>query len=98
MVKAILIFAIVLVVMTYPFSLLAVHVELLLRGYPSISDAATVFWPFGLIRGRGISWGLAAGSGLGAGAAVFFYHAFVVSRWGWVSEEQYKQLMGRSKL
>ena len=97
MVKAILLFAIVLVVMTYLFSLLAVHIELLLRGIASKPDVTTFFWPFGLIRGMGISLGLAAGAGLGAGAAVFVYHAFVVRRWGWVSEEQYVQLMGRRK-
>lgn len=101
MVKALLLLAVVFVVMIYPFSVLAVYAEVLIRGgtlaLGNTMQLTTFFWPFSLIQGKGISWGLAIGAGLAAVVAQYFYHEFLVKRWGWVSEKQYQQLMGRGK-
>jgi hypothetical protein len=97
MVRALLILVLVYVPMIYVFSVLAVHVELrLTQGFTSLAWP-TLAWPFDALRGKGISWGLVIGAGLAAGAAELFFRAFVVRRWGWVSEEQHQSLLGINK-
>jgi hypothetical protein len=97
MLKAIVLMAVVFILMIFLFSIPAVHIELWLTGFTPKFAWSAVFWPFSFIPKGNISWGLVIGTGVAAMVAQIFYRALFVRRLGWVTEEQFQQIVPGGK-
>ena len=92
MLRAFVLFAVSAALAIGLLSFLAIHIEALI--YTGFAMPTSLL-PIDIVRGHGLSLGLALAAGLGAVLHTYWFKRFVVQRWKLVSEEQFNRLNGK---
>lgn len=102
MLKTLALLALTLLALVLPVTSVALHIEAYIRnGYsmcPGQFSFPTVFFPVGLLKGHGISWGACLAAGLAVAVHEPLFLHFVVKRWKWVSEDEVRRAKGGKAL
>jgi hypothetical protein len=99
MIKAMTLFGLSALITISVASVLALHVEgFMAHGFtlrPNQLSFPEILLPLDIIKEhRGISLGLMVAAGLGVAIHLLVFERLIVKRWKWVSEEQYRRIMG----
>ncbi len=99
MARAIFLLALVAVILVYPLSVVALHVEAsIYGGWQGLKDQLSfpaVIFPAQLVRTRGYSIGLIVAAALGVFLSRLCFERFVFKKWCLVSDSEFKKVMGK---
>ena len=99
MIKPLAIFVGTFLILILFFSSLALHVETIVSNGFSLAPGQlsfpTILLPIAVVKKHGISLGLVIGAGVAAGLHQIVFRYLIVERWHWVTDEQYRKLVGK---